>query len=110
MDYYSHYIELTKVSSTTSSEVIKHLKSFFSRHGVPQIVVSDNGPQYSATLFKDFANLYGFTHTTSTPYFLKLMELLNKLYVLSRVHNIKRERESVERALIPSNTLSNVAV
>ena len=69
MDYYSRYIELAKLSSTTSSEVIKHLKSFFSRHGVPQIIVSDNGPQYCATLFKDFANLYGFTHTTSSPLF-----------------------------------------
>ena len=69
VDYYSRYIELAKLSSTTSSEVIKHLKSFFSRHGVPQIVVSDNGPQYSAAVFKEFATQYGFTHTTSSPQF-----------------------------------------
>lgn len=37
--------------------------------GIPQIVISDNGPQYSATSFKEFANLYGFTHTTSSPLF-----------------------------------------
>ena len=67
VDYYSHYIELDKLLSTTSTEVIKHLKSFFSQHGVPQIVVSDNGPQYSAAVFKDFADKYGFTHTTSSP-------------------------------------------
>ena len=69
VDYYSRYTELAKLSSTTSSEVIKHLKSFFSRHGVPQTVISDNGPQYSAAIFKEFANLYGFTHTTSSPQF-----------------------------------------
>ena len=69
VDYYSRYIELAKLSSTTSSEVIKHLKSFFSRHGVPQIVVSDNGPQYSAAVFKEFATQYSFTHTTSSPQF-----------------------------------------
>lgn len=45
------------------------MKSFFSRHGIPQIVISDNGPQYSATSFKEFANLYDFTHTTSSPLF-----------------------------------------
>ena len=33
VDYYSRYIELAKLSST-SSEVIKHLKSFVSRHGI----------------------------------------------------------------------------
>ena len=69
VDYYSRYIELAKLSSTTSSEVIKHLKSFFSRHGIPQTVISDNGPQYSAAIFKEFASLYGFTHTTSSPQF-----------------------------------------
>ena len=66
VDYYSCYIEL---SFTTSSEVIKHQKSFFSRHGVPQIVMSDNGPQYSATVCKEFATQYSFTHTTSSPQF-----------------------------------------
>ena len=68
VDYYSRYIELAKLSSTTSGAVI-NLKSFFSRHGIPQIVVSDNGPQYTATLFKEFANQYGFTHITSSPLF-----------------------------------------
>ena len=86
VDYYSRYIELAKLSSTTSSEVNKHLKSFFSRHGVPQIVVSDNGPRYSATLFKDFANLLTLQ---AAPYFLKLMELLNELYVLSKIFSTK---------------------
>ena len=62
-------LTLAKLSSTTSSEVIKYLKSFFSRHGVPQIVVSDNGPQYSAAVFKEFATQYSFTHTTSSPQF-----------------------------------------
>ena len=33
------------------------------------LYVSDNGLQYSATLFKDFANLYGFTDTTNSPLF-----------------------------------------
>ena len=69
VDYYSRYIELAKLSSTTSSEVIKHLKSFFSRHGLPQTVVSDNGPQYSSAIFKTFAKQYGFTHNTSSPQF-----------------------------------------
>ena len=54
VDYYSRYFELAKLSSTTSSEVIKHLKSFFSRHGLPQTVVSDNGPKYSSAIFKTF--------------------------------------------------------
>jgi len=44
-----------------------HLKSIFARHGIPDTVISDNGPQYSATVFSNFSKEYGFTHVTSSP-------------------------------------------
>ena len=47
--------------------MISHTKSIFARHGVPQEVVSDNGPSYSSLEYKQFAAKYGFTHTTSSP-------------------------------------------
>ena len=34
---------------------------------MPDIVVSDNGPQYASKKFKAFATNYGFTHVTSSP-------------------------------------------
>ena len=42
VDYNLRFIEIVKLSSTTSRGVINHLKSTFARHGIPQIVVSDN--------------------------------------------------------------------
>jgi len=39
------------------------------RHGVPAVVISDNGPQFSAAEFKRFSNSYGFEHKTSSPHF-----------------------------------------
>jgi len=65
IDYYSRYIEITKLNRTTTEEVVVHLKSIFVRHGIPE-VVSDNGPQYSSE-FSKFASVYGFLHTTSSP-------------------------------------------
>jgi len=47
----------------------QHIKSIFVRHGIPQEVVSDNGPQYSSIEFKQFADEYGFWHTKSSPKF-----------------------------------------
>ena len=67
VDCYSHYIEVAKLTSTTAASVISHLKSIFSRHGIPETVMLDNGPQYSATVFKSFAEEYGFNHITSSP-------------------------------------------
>ena len=43
------------------------MKSIFARHGIPQELISDNGPQYSSREFTDFAKEYGFVHTTSSP-------------------------------------------
>ena len=69
IDYYSRYIETAKVSSESSSEVIRHAKSIFARHVIPKQIISDNGPQYSSLEFKKFAEEYGFLHTTSSPKF-----------------------------------------
>ena len=69
VDYYSRYPEVAELKDTKAKTVINKLKSFFSRHGIPDEVVSDNGPQYTAQEFKDFAEAYGFTHTTISPRF-----------------------------------------
>lgn len=39
----------------------------FARHGIPETVICDNGPQYSADLYATFARKYGFEHVTSSP-------------------------------------------
>ena len=67
IDYYSRYIEMARLSTSTSNDVITHLKSIFARHGIPQTVMSDNGPQYAAAAFVKFAQEYGFAHITSSP-------------------------------------------
>lgn len=67
VDYYSRYIELSKLESTSSASIINHLKSIMARHGVPETLVSDNGPQFSSKEFVLFAKDYGFSHVTSSP-------------------------------------------
>ena len=51
----------------TSNDVIIQLKSIFARHGIPQEVCSDNGPQFSSSMFKKFSKEYKFSHITSSP-------------------------------------------
>ena len=51
----------------TAANVIAALKSIFSRHGIPSILVSNNGPQYSSYEMKEFAGKYDFQHVTSSP-------------------------------------------
>ena len=67
VDYYSRWIELRLLERQTCAHTISKIKSIFSVHGIPDVVISDNGPQFSSADFKAFANEYGFTHTTSSP-------------------------------------------
>ena len=57
------------MTTTSSLAIICALKSIFSRHGIPEVVRSDNGPQYASQEFANFAESYGFRHTTSSPYY-----------------------------------------
>jgi hypothetical protein len=69
VDYYSRYIEVARLNSSTSGAVIHKMKSLFARHGIPKKVVSDNGPQYASAEFAQFAQEWGFVHDTSSPNF-----------------------------------------
>ena len=55
--------------SLTSATVIGKLKNFFSHHGVPETVVSDNGTQFSSAEFRTFADRWNFSHVTSSPHY-----------------------------------------
>ncbi|XP_033725286.1 uncharacterized protein K02A2.6-like [Pecten maximus] len=68
VDYYSDFWEIDTLSDTTAATVIACLKRHFSRHGIPDIVMSDNGPQFSSAEFAEFAREWEFSHTTSSPY------------------------------------------
>ena len=67
VDYFSRYPEIIKLSSTVSTNIIAALKAIFSRHGIPEILRSDNGPQYSSVEFSQFVKTYGIRHVTSSP-------------------------------------------
>ena len=62
VDYFSRYPEVVKLRSTTSHTVIEALKGIFARHGIPERVFSDNGPQCASSEFSNFARAYKFQH------------------------------------------------
>ena len=60
---------LEQTSSITSKSITLALKTLFARHGIPETVISDNGPQFFSEEFQHFADEYNFSHTTSSPHF-----------------------------------------
>lgn len=79
IDYYSRYPEVIQLQHLTASLVVTCCKSVFARHGIPEIVMSDNGTQFGDPIrnfhpgasreFAKFAEEYGFKHVTSSPKF-----------------------------------------
>ena len=67
VDYYSRWIEIKRLKTQTTESVIAASKELYATHGIPDIVISDNGPCFSAESFQEFAASYGFVHITSSP-------------------------------------------
>nr|XP_022314409.1 uncharacterized protein K02A2.6-like [Crassostrea virginica] len=67
IDYISNFIEVDYLSSMKSSAVIDVFKKQFSRLGIPCILVSDGGPQFSSQEFKNFTKDWRINHVMSSP-------------------------------------------
>ncbi|KAK3084785.1 hypothetical protein FSP39_018986 [Pinctada imbricata] len=71
VDYYSDFFEIDRLHDKKSKEVISKLKAHFARYGIPEIVISDNGPPFNSREFLSFAEKYEFNHITSSPLYPK---------------------------------------
>ena len=60
-----------QIAAISSKDVITALKFCFSEFGIPGEVISDNGSQFTAREYQDFAAQYGFRLTTSSQYYPK---------------------------------------
>ena len=49
-------LEVDNIKAVISRTVIHAFTSMFARHGIPDVLVSDNGPQFAAAEFASFAN------------------------------------------------------
>ena len=56
------------MTSTTSQRIIAVLRDMFSSYGLPEEVVSDNGPPFVSHDFSNFMKMNGIKHTLTPPY------------------------------------------
>ena len=68
IDYYSDFWELDQLPDTLSTTVITRTKAHFAHYGIPDKVITDNGPQFRSQEYERFAKDWDFTHITSSPY------------------------------------------
>ena len=68
VDAHSKWLDVQIMSSITSEMTISRLRSIFSTNGLPQQIVTDNGPTFTSEAFKEFTKRNGIKHTFSAPY------------------------------------------
>ncbi|KAJ8349133.1 hypothetical protein SKAU_G00277220 [Synaphobranchus kaupii] len=68
VDSHSKWLEVSMVSSMSSSAVTSALRFLFATHGLPDVIVSDNGAAFTLAEFKEFAKRNGIRHVTTAPY------------------------------------------
>ena len=67
VDSYSGLYEIDRLRDMTSKTIVQKLKKLFAMHGIPRVLVSDNGRQFVSAEFKEFEERWQFTHVTSSP-------------------------------------------
>ena len=60
--------EVEDMNEATAGATIQRLRAMFARFGIPESLVSDNGPCFISKEFKDFLRKNGVMHITSAPY------------------------------------------
>ncbi|XP_060539046.1 uncharacterized protein K02A2.6-like [Pantherophis guttatus] len=67
VDAYSKWLEVVLMSMTTADAVIKVLRRLFATHGIPDLIISDNGPPFTSNTFEMFLADQGIRHALSAP-------------------------------------------
>ena len=108
VDYHSKYIEVAHLEKPAdSSTVIRATKNIFSHHGIPKSVFTDNGPQFIANEYKQFAKSWDFDHNdTSSPHFPQNNGLAERTVqtVKQTLKKAHKSGQDIHLALLALNT------
>ena len=68
VDYVSRWIEIEKLASLSSIEIIQIMEIIFCRFGISDSIRSDGEPQFSSTKFRVFCEENEINHSKSSPH------------------------------------------
>lgn len=68
VDAYSKWIDAKTVKTTSTKETLRVLREIFATHGLPEVIVSDNGTCFTSEDFKQFTSQNGIRHCLTPPY------------------------------------------
>lgn len=85
IDHYSRYLDTFSLTNFTSSTIIKCLEIYFSRFGIPKIILTDNHKNFNSEEIKQFFKVHNIKQRNSSIYYPQSNA------VVERVHRILKE-------------------
>lgn len=68
IDSHSKWPEIVPTTHISTAATVAMLRGLFGRFGMPNVIVSDNGRQFTSAAFADFCNTNGIEHIRTAPY------------------------------------------
>ena len=93
VDAHTKWPEIVVMKDMTAEGTVEALRSIFARMGLPEQIFLDNGPQFTAEVFKNFARVNGIQHITGAPYHPATNGLAERL-VQSFKHAVKADKSN----------------
>ena len=97
-DYFSNFFEIDRLDNKKAPEIIYRMRHHFARYGIPEVVVSDNGPPFNSTEFRMFAGKYEFQHITSSPRYPQ-----SNGKIENSVKTVNKPSNKIENSVNPSS-------
>ena len=79
IDLATRYPDAIPLKRITTGKVAEALKDFFFRMGIPDVISTDNGPQFCSNEMEDFFKMFKIKHIRSTPYHAMSMGCVENL-------------------------------
>jgi hypothetical protein len=68
VDSYSKWIDVHMMNSMSTTATICKLRSTFATHGLPDVIVTDNGGSFTSSEFANYMHVNGIKHRTTAPW------------------------------------------
>ena len=91
---------LAKMSTTTLTAIIAAMKPTFARHVFPEVLRSDNGPQYASLKMPEFLSNNNHQHVTSSPHYLQSNGMAEGFVHCQTVKQLLKHSEDLNLALL----------
>ena len=101
-DYYSKYPFVEHIRSQTSEVVSRIFIKLISQFGIPNTIISDNGPCFIGHQFQHLMQRYNINHVTSSPHYPKSHGFIERLVQTAK--NLLKKSHDLDGSLLTYRT------